>query len=199
MKKLIRLLLALVVLLSLSSCGDGTSNTADIIPEQSTRGTLSNPYSMSDTIEFTSWKFDYTTDDKGELQETAQAATIKISNISLRDDIVFDSFNNGESYWFATFLCEVTESDTDDPVSIDDQDIRFSTINTDGVKGGNFVYTFYNTADVPDFSQLEILPGYSVEVGALLVNENGGELSLITLEYRDSSKDLHTVYIDPNA
>lgn len=199
MKRKVLPFLMSAICIILCSCSNSTDNSSSITESANERGTISNPYSMNDVIEFTSYAFDYETNNNGELEQVEKIATIRVSDMALRNDIVFNSFDNGESYWFITFDCEVIDSNINGTVPISKQLIHFGCINTDGIANGNMTYTFYNTADVPDFSQLEILPGYSVKAGALIVNESGGDLSLIRIEYIDSEHNNQTIYIDPNA
>lgn len=40
------------------------------------------------------------------------------------------------------------------------------------------------------------MQGYNVKVGALIVSESGGDLSLIKIEYKDDKGNDNTIYID---
>lgn len=194
-RKILALFISVMCII-LCSCSHDTDNSSNITEKINEKGTISNPYSMSDVIEFISYGFYYETNDNGEPEQVAKMATIRISNMAIRSDIVFDSLDNGESYWFITFDCEVIDSDFEGTIDISKQFIHFGCINTDGIASSNKTYTFYDTANVPDFSQLEVMQGYNVKVGALIVSESGGDLSLIKIEYKNDKGNDNTIYID---
>lgn len=204
------LILVSILLVSLAACSknadslatdsfaenekNSADSTSEIIPQgtpQDEKGTISNPYSINDVIMFTT----YNSFTKEEL------CTVNIHDMAFRDDIDITGYAPGQSRWFITFSLEVIKSYTDEPIRpYFDMSIDFGNINTNGISGDcDWLPRGLNTyTDVTDYKDLEILPGFSANVGCVLVNESGGDLYLITLKYHNKNGEPQNIYINPN-
>lgn len=194
MKRWIFLFLLTVMISLICACGDIHNISDSISPktDHDEKGSISNPYSLADEIIFTAQGYS----SSGE----KCTSTYNFSNILLRDDITFTGYEAEHSRWFITFTFEIAESETNEPFRpcIEGM-IEFGNINSDGISGDytSFPRGLNTYASVADIWGLEILPNTKSNVGCVLFNENGGTLSLITIEYHDESDTKQTIYIDP--
>lgn len=193
MKKLIALLMSATMAFSLCACGGGGSSMDNV----SQKGTLSDPYSINDKIEFTA----YQVESYNALNNTRTIelpVTFSISDITVVDGLTFDTNTPGDSHWMVTFNVAATSKEMNDTIYVNFDYFDIYNVNNKGVAGSCGGYAHNFTLDGVRFDQLAMLPGFDADSGIILWNQDGGELAYITINYCAQDGEFHTIYIDVN-
>lgn len=207
MKKLITLLLPLIIIISLCACGkndnssmtQGNSSTPQISSE---KGTISNPYSINDTIEFTAYQPISRVYYMNGKRTADFPSTFRFTDLKIHDEVEFEFSDPDPLNKLLIFTLEIVDSSVNTPIDLTlDYSIGFATINDKGVSDNSMVFLprdVYETMNINDFWDLHLLPGFSTKCGTILYNSDGGNLSLISLCYVNETGELAYIYIDPS-
>lgn len=191
MKKILAIILVAIMSIVLLGCGksqiDSVASDANQVKDalqfgttegkkenRSEKGSISDPYTISDTISFNAYHatgYNYATSERS----VDIGANIEISNIK---------YNSGDSYY--EFEIKVIDSDSDEPLYTWDY-IRAGYINQSGQSLGSSYWDANGTV-------ISILKGYSIKAFADL--REGDEPSMVTFEFYGEDGESVTYYVN---
>lgn len=176
---------------SISSDPIGDADDSSLPPQAlDEKGTISNPYSMNDTIEFIAYGH----------YSGGERSTFKFTNWKIHDDYEFEFISNDPDPLnkLVTFTLEIVNSSVNTPISVGNY-IEFTNINDKGVEGGVawLPSNMNELIKINDFKGLNLLPGFATESGTILYNSDGGNLFLISMEFYNEENEYTSIYIDP--
>lgn len=204
MKRLITILLALIMVISLCACGSSdnpsmSQNNPSTSPTSNEKGKISNPYSINDIIEFVGCKVE-SQDYLSGKRTVYDPSTFRLTNMKVHDEVEFESDEPDSLFKLVTFTLEIVDSSIDTPIDLMlDYSIQFVNINDKGIEGGMawLPNDLHESMNINEFQDLRLLPGFSTKCGTILYNSDGGNLSLISLCYFNEAGELAYIYIDP--
>ena len=194
-------ILGLVLMVALlTGCGgtNGTDNAGN-----KGKGTLQNPYTLGDEIEFTNYF--WTIYD----EQSHDPVTLKISNLEIYDEVKAEDLtiegmglNEDKKVLFLKFDVEVLESDVSEPQYLD-WSINFSAISSDGTVDGYAWDYGWENSNHPiedgylDFENYEsILPqGATMKFVDTIWVDKDFDYQYIAIEYKTNDLGKDTIYV----
>lgn len=201
MKRLSACVLSLVLILSLCACGGTESGENE--PQISEKGNIKNPYSMSDSFQLTAYDIVPYTAYTPDGRQVENPIKFEISNIKLLEQRSYSSYENGESvshdnYYLVSFDLEVLESSTTDTITFNLDYLSIQNLNSNGQIGNSILG---DQAEIPDdyiyfyWQTLMPLEGAKWSFADVIQTESDKELSYIVFHYCGEDGEYHDIYV----
>lgn len=201
MKRVLSLVLALVMCLSLCACG-GESSVGSTTPAYD-KGSIKNPYSVGDSFEITAYDVVPWTAYTPEGRQVENPIKFEISNIKLLEQQSYSSYKDGKSvshnnYYLVSFDLEVLDSSITDTITFNLDYLSIHNLNSNG-QSGNLILgdqgKIPNDCIYFDWQTLMPLEGAKWNFADVIHTENEKELSYIVFHYCGEDGEFHDVYV----